>query len=229
MEKKEYKYVVIGAGVSGLATAYELSKKNPGKILIVEKDEILGGLCKTISKNNSYYDLGSHRIHDQIPERPLNFIRELSINGIIRNTRGGKLKLNNSFILYPIKSFQFFLSLGLSESFLCALSLIKYRFRNLFKSKAKKYSDYETYLINNAGKRAYKVFYEPYARKVWGCEPNTISTTAVKKRMSMTNPMVFIKDIINHYFKKGNSNHYYYMKSGIGDFAKGVEQKIPRK
>lgn len=225
MEKQDYKFIVIGAGVSGLSTAYELSKNYPGEVLVLEKDEIIGGLCKTISKNGSYYDMGSHRIHDQIPERMLKYINEISDNKVIRNPRGGKLKLRKSFILYPIKSFQFFISLGLIESFLCALSLLKYRLLSLFKKKSKINSDYETYLINKAGKRAYKIFYEPYARKVWGCDPKKISTTAVKKRMSMTNPIIFVKDIITH-LKKNSFNYYYYLGWGIGDFVKGIEKKL---
>jgi protoporphyrinogen oxidase len=229
MEKQTYKYVILGGGVSGLSTAYELSKVHPGEILILEKDEIIGGLCKTINKNNSYYDLGSHRIHKQVPEKSLKFINEVSGNKIIKNIRGGKLRLNSSFILYPIKSFQFFISLGLIESFRCALSLLRYRLFAFFNSKKNNYSDYETYLINKAGKRAYKIFYEPYARKVWGCDPKTIATTAVKKRMSMTNPITFIKDIFNHFFNKNNSCYYYYINQGIGGFAKGIEKKLYEK
>ena len=131
MEKLKFKYVIIGAGVSGLSTAYELSKVFPSEILVLEKDEIVGGLCKTISKNNSYYDLGSHRIHSQVSEKFLEYIGKASDSEIIKNTRGGKLRLKKSFITYPIKSFQFFISLGLIESILCAISLIKYRIFNL--------------------------------------------------------------------------------------------------
>jgi protoporphyrinogen oxidase len=228
MEKLTYKYVILGGGVCGLSTAYELSKAHPGEILVLEKDEIVGGLCKTISRNDSRYDLGSHRIHFQTPEKSLKYIGDLSDKEVIKNTRGGKLKLNNSFILYPIKSFQFFLSLGLVESFKCGISLLTYRFVAFF-NKKEKYTDYETYLINKAGKRAYQIFYEPYARKVWGCDPKTIDTCAVKKRMSMTNPIIFIKDILKHFFGKNNTGSYYYLSHGIGGFSEGMEKKLYEK
>ena len=227
VEKIKYKYVIIGAGLSGLSTAYELSKTYPGEILILEKDHNIGGLAKTISKNNSQYDLGSHRIHIQISEKLFNFINEVTGGSkIIKKVRGGKLRLRNSNIMYPIKSLQFFVSLGLAESFRCAVSLIKYRLIGFFKSTNEKSSDYETYLIYNAGKRAYKIFYEPYALKVWGVEPNTISITAVKKRMSMINPIVFIKDIISLYFKKDNISYYYYLTNGVGDIANGMYKTL---
>jgi len=225
MEKDNYKYVIVGAGVSGLSTAYELSKTDPGDILVLDKEDIVGGLCRTVQRDGSFYDLGSHRIHDLIPERILAYIREVSDGKVLHNTRGGKLRLRNSFITYPIKSFQFFLSLGLFESIRCALSLLAYRLRPLFGKGTNAISDYETYLISKAGKRAYKIFYEPYALKVWGCDPKMISTTAVKKRMSMTNPILFIRDILSH-MKKTDLNYYYYLDHGIGDFAKGIEKKL---
>ena len=227
--KAKYKYVIIGAGVSGLSTAYGLSKANNGDLLILEKDDQVGGLCKTISRNKASYDLGSHRIHSQVPDHINQFISQISVSGIIKNTRAGKLRLNKSYITYPINSFQFFISLGLIEFVLCSVSFLKYRLKRLFNDLNHKNFNYESYLIDHAGKRAYKIFYEPYARKVWGCEPRNISVNAAKKRVSMSNPLQFIKEIIIHYFKKNNTNYYYYLQHGIGDFPKGLEQELEKK
>lgn len=227
--KTKYKYIILGAGVSGLSTAYELSKPNNDDILILEKDELVGGLCKTISKNNAFYDMGSHRIHSKVSQNFLQFADQVSVSRIIKNIRGGKLRLNKSFITYPIKSFQFFISLGFIDFFLCSFSFIKYRLKRFFSNNDHQVQNYETYLINHAGKHAYKIFYEPYAKKVWGCEPHEISVNAVKKRVSMTSPLSFIKEIIVHFFKKNNYNYYYYLQQGIGDFAKGLENVLLKK
>jgi protoporphyrinogen oxidase len=219
---------VLGAGVSGLSTAYELSKMYPGQVLVLEKDNITGGLCKTVFRNNSFYDLGSHRIHYQVPEKQLNFIRDVCGNEILKNTRGGKLRLKNAYISYPINLTQFIISLGFFETMFCGISMLKYRILSYFTSDEEKNSDYQKSLIYKAGKRAYKIFYEPYALKVWGCDPSIISTTVVKKRVSMTNPVKFIRDIFLHYFQKQNLNHYYYLNHGIGDFAKGLNNKLEK-
>jgi protoporphyrinogen oxidase len=218
--KLTYKFVIIGAGVSGLSTALELSKVHLGEILILEKDDCIGGLCKTINKNDAYYDLGAHTIRFQIPEKQLLYIDEITGSKSIQHNSGSMLRLKNSFISYPVKSLQFFLSLGIGESLMYAVSLIKNRLLALFKSEEKKNPDYETSLINKSGSRAYETLYGPFARKEWGCEPKTISTSVMRYRMSM-NP----SDAFNRLFKKDSAN-YYYMNQGIGDFAKGIGKKL---
>lgn len=226
--KKKYKYIIIGAGVGGLTTAYELSLTNPGEVLILEKEAGVGGMCKTIKRNNAAYDMGSHRIHRNTPQKILDYIKRHADGPLLKNERGSKLILKKRFIDYPIRSYQFLLSLGIIELFLCALSLVKTKILHYFhKNHTHDYpANYQTYLQTKAGLRVYKLFYEPYAQKVWGCDPARISVTAVKKRMSMIHPIGFIKDSITHYFKKHTGDSYYYLEKGIGSFARGIETTL---
>ena len=56
------KVVIIGAGPAGLTAAYELLKKQKLEVLVLEKDELVGGISKTVSINNEYLvDTGIHR------------------------------------------------------------------------------------------------------------------------------------------------------------------------
>ncbi|MBW2045877.1 MAG: FAD-dependent oxidoreductase [Deltaproteobacteria bacterium] len=229
MRKSKCKIVVIGAGVSGLTTAYRLSKDNPNDVIVIEKDSKVGGLSKTINANNSFYDLGSHRIHFKVSKKTFKLVKEMCDKALVKNKRGGKLRIKNSYIDYPITSIQFLFGIGLIEAFLCIASLIKNRIYHKFVDKDFKREglNYESYLISTAGHRAYKLFYEPYARKVWGCEPSRISITAVKKRISMVKPTLFLKNIIARYTKKSRRNdYYYYFKGGIGYFSDVLERLI---
>lgn len=54
--KIDYEVVIIGAGISGLSAAYELKDKN---ILILEKEDSVGGRILTRFKNNVFYDIGA--------------------------------------------------------------------------------------------------------------------------------------------------------------------------
>ncbi len=228
MENLKYKFVVIGAGVSGLSTAYELSKTYPNDVFVLEKDCKVGGLCKTINRNNAFYDLGSHRIHKDSGEEAFELIKNISGEALIKNVRGGKLMLKNLYINYPITSAQIIFGIGLIESFLCTVSLFKYRiFDKLISNNMGGGDlDYESYLIKKVGQRAYKLFYEPYARKVWGQEPSLISITAVKKRISMLKPTSFLQNIIVNYFRKKEKNYYYYLENGFECFSDNLEKRI---
>lgn len=58
---KDYDVVVIGAGISGLLSALALSKEGK-KVLILEKEGYLGGVCRSYKVDGYYVDTGVHAI-----------------------------------------------------------------------------------------------------------------------------------------------------------------------
>jgi protoporphyrinogen oxidase len=228
MRKSKFRFLILGAGASGLATAARLAERFPGEVLVVEKEARVGGLIRTIERNGARYDLGSHRIHKDPSPRALALIQDVCGDKVVKNKRGGKLRLKKSYIDYPITSFQMFRSIGLFESGLCAASLLRSRLLSGRASRAPSpdQDNYESYLVRRAGRRAYGLFYEPYARKVWGGEPSSISTTAVKKRISMTSPTLFLKDMLAHYTRRSKDGFYYYVRGGMGALAEGLAGRI---
>lgn len=228
-DKKEIKYVILGAGLNGLTTAYALTQKEPGQVMLIEKNPQVGGLCQTISRQDSRFDLGSHRLHKSLLPRSGQLIQDLVGKLLMKNVRGGQLRLNNRYMTYPITSFQFLRAIGLIESIKIAHSLFKERLRSKFRSFAPgALNNYEDYLIYFAGKRAYKIFYKPYAQKVWGIDPHSISTTAVKKRVSMTHPLSIFLHIFRNIFQRQTTQYYYYFKGGIGTLVERLESEVLR-
>lgn len=51
------KVAIVGAGISGLVSAYELAKSG-AKIVIYEKEDYIGGHAKTVTVNGVDLDLG---------------------------------------------------------------------------------------------------------------------------------------------------------------------------
>ncbi|MGM0641844.1 MAG: NAD(P)-binding protein, partial [Thermotogota bacterium] len=49
---------IIGAGFSGLLSAYLLEKKGH-KVTVYEKEELTGGHCRTVLNKDTYFELGS--------------------------------------------------------------------------------------------------------------------------------------------------------------------------
>src|SRR5262245_13215986 len=60
--------LVVGAGISGLATAAALSGRGDGDYLVLEGDTEIGGYCKTIQKEGFVWDYSGHFFHFKHPE-----------------------------------------------------------------------------------------------------------------------------------------------------------------
>ncbi len=57
------KIVILGAGLTGISTAYHLEKKGFFDYKIFERDETIGGLCRTIIQDGFTFDYTGHLLH----------------------------------------------------------------------------------------------------------------------------------------------------------------------
>lgn len=69
------KISVIGGGISGLAAAALMSKKN--EVIVLEKSDSLGGLCQTITSETTNYYLGAHHLGGISKTGPIGTILKL--------------------------------------------------------------------------------------------------------------------------------------------------------
>ncbi len=60
--------LIIGAGVTGLATAAALSDRNDTDYLVLEADREIGGWCKTVKKEGFTWDYSGHFFHFKHPD-----------------------------------------------------------------------------------------------------------------------------------------------------------------
>ena len=60
--------LVVGAGITGLATAAALAERGDDDYLILEGDSEIGGYCKTIEKEGFVWDYSGHFFHFKHPE-----------------------------------------------------------------------------------------------------------------------------------------------------------------
>jgi hypothetical protein len=102
-----YDVIIIGGGIGGLYTMYQLTKKNPElKILLLEKEKKLGGRISTYKDKNMTLEEGAGRFSDHhvlfvelLKELGLNYkIQKISANAVFMPSGGGGrvLKLGDS-------------------------------------------------------------------------------------------------------------------------------------
>ena len=153
--------VILGAGPAGLTAAYELSKANV-RSTIVERDDMVGGIARTVNYKGYRFDIGGHRFFTKVTPVE-NLWREVLGDELLVRSRMSRIYYNNKFFSYPLKPFNALSGLGLFETMRCMASYGRSR---LFPQKPE--DDFATWVTNRFGRRLFEIFFETYTEKVWG-------------------------------------------------------------
>src|SRR5262245_62364026 len=112
--------VVIGAGPAGLTTAYELSKLGL-RSTIVESDNQLGGLSRTLSYRGYRFDIGGHRFYSKVPL--INQLwHEILGEDFLSRPRISRIYYRDHFFDYPLRPLNALAGLGPLEAIRVVLS-----------------------------------------------------------------------------------------------------------
>ena len=230
------KVIIIGAGPAGLTAAYELCKDNDNyDVILIEADEQVGGISKTIVYKNFRIDIGGHRFFSK-SEKVLQWWTnilpiavdenkniDLSYKGqnhyfdlqkyktTSTSTEDAMLiRTRSSHILFHGKLFNYPLKINQHTLKLLGIKKsLKIGF-SFLKSKVgitKKETNLEEFLINRFGNHLYKTFFKSYTEKVWGKPCNEISAEWGAQRIKGLDIFEVIVDYVKKKFVKHKSIH----------------------
>src|SRR6266567_2886046 len=94
------KYLIVGAGVTGLAFADWIAGED---YLICEADEEIGGFCKTIHKSGFTWDYSGHFFHFKHPEIESYLLGRMGNEEVVRVRRKSKVFWKNMWIDFPFQ------------------------------------------------------------------------------------------------------------------------------
>jgi protoporphyrinogen oxidase len=168
--------VVIGAGPAGLTAAYELSKLGL-QATILEADDHVGGLARTVNYRGYRFDIGGHRFFSKVP-----FINDLwhEILGedFLVRPRLSRIYYRERFFDYPLKAINTLAGLGPVETLLI---LVSYAKAQLLPSAEE--TNFEQWVSNRFGYRLYRIFFKTYTEKVWGIPCTEITADWAAQRI----------------------------------------------
>ena len=175
MLKKIY---ILGGGVTGLASAYELLKHGH-KVEIIEKSSMIGGLARTESWKGKPIDMGPHIYHT--PDSDIkNYLLEEFEGLFHERDHWAKNFKNGKFYDYPI-SREFINSLPKETSNKINNELAMVNPDDI--SKANNYYEYTKAL---AGDTLQELFFTKYPEKLWGIPTKELDANWAPKRVQIT-------------------------------------------
>jgi N,N'-diacetyllegionaminate synthase len=175
MLKKIY---ILGGGVTGLASAYELLKHGH-KVEIIEKSSMIGGLARTESWKGKPIDMGPHIYHT--PDSDIKNYLLKEFEGLFHERdHWAKNFKNGKFYDYPI-SREFINSLPKETSNKINNELAMVNPDDI--SKANNYYEYTKAL---AGDTLQELFFTKYPEKLWGIPTKELDANWAPKRVQIT-------------------------------------------
>jgi protoporphyrinogen oxidase len=152
--------VIAGAGVAGLTTAIELLRKGK-QVLVLEKEEVPGGLCRSYRYGKFIFDIGPHRLFSPNDEIMRFFLSVLG-REYIEVPRISQVKLNGSYHEWPF-TYKSAFGMPLSFIFGCLRDLV---WRKTPADGGP--TTLEEFVVARYGKTIYDVFWRDYTAKFLG-------------------------------------------------------------
>ncbi|MCO5312846.1 MAG: NAD(P)/FAD-dependent oxidoreductase [Microthrixaceae bacterium] len=154
--------VIIGAGPAGLTAAYQLGKVQR-HATVLESDDIVGGISRTVERNGWRFDIGGHRFFTKVPEVSALWHEILPQGDFLLRPRKSRIFYNGKYFDYPLKAMNALTNLGPIEAIKCVASYAVAQVR-----PPKDQDNYEGWLVARFGWRLYRTFFKTYTEKVWG-------------------------------------------------------------
>ena len=206
------KYLIIGGGISGLTLANYLEDD----YLIIEKENEVGGYCKTIKKGDYIWDYAGHFFHFKTEEFKDKFLNVIPKEDIIYQNKCTKILYKDKLIDYPFQTNIH--ELEKTEFIDCLYDLFN-------KQEKENYDNFLDMLYGKFGKSIVEKFLKPYNEKLYAVDLTKLDVDAMGRFF----PYADIKAIINN-MKENNNNSYnntfLYPKNGAGSFIKVLKDNL---
>ncbi len=169
--------VIIGAGPAGLTAAYQLGKHGRHAV-VLESDDVVGGISRTARVGDWRFDIGGHRFFTKVrPVRDL-WHEILPDEDFLLRPRMSRIYYGGKFYDYPLRAFNALRNLGPVEAVRCVLSYLWVRVR-----PPDDQSTFEGFVAARFGWRLYRTFFKTYTEKVWGVPADQIQADWAAQRI----------------------------------------------
>jgi protoporphyrinogen oxidase len=181
--------VVIGAGPAGLTAAYELSKLGR-RAVVLEADDIVGGLARTCEYKGYRFDVGGHRFFTKVSYVE-ELWREILGDELLVRPRLSRIHYRGKLFDYPLKPLNALRGLGVVESVFVVLSYLR-----ALVLPFRRESTFEHWVRNRFGKRLFEVFFKTYTEKVWGIPCSEIGAEWASQRIKDLDLVVALRNAL---------------------------------
>lgn len=219
------KIIIIGAGLTGISTAYHLEKNGFHDYKLFEKESDIGGLCGSITHNGFTFDYTGHLLHINDPYCQELITTKIGLDYFNKIIRQSYVFSQNTYTRFPFQVNLFGLP---TETIVHCIE--GYLARE--KSK-KKIMNFHDWVLENFGAGFGKYFFFPYQKKIFAHDIKKITTSWTGRFVPSTSLTQIIEGAVTDNFDPtiGYNAHFLYPHEGgivswVKKFASHIKNPI---
>jgi UDP-galactopyranose mutase len=199
--------VIIGAGITGLSAASHLQNTN---YLLFEKEDRVGGLCRSEIIDGFTFDYAIHAIYSS-DEYASKLIKEVLLKDNLNSQiRESWIYSKGTYTEYPFQAHTYGLPVEVIKE--CIMGLIEAKYENEYSDEPKNYSEW---LYRTFGEGIAKHFMIPYNRKQWAIDPRLMDYNWTAERIPIPKIEEVMDGALRESQKKfGANNKFWYPAEG---------------
>lgn len=224
-KNQDHQVVIIGAGLAGLSAAYELTKAGK-QVVVIEKEDAVGGLARTININGFSFDTGPHRWYTK-NDMVNNWMLQLMGDEVIKVPRLTRIYFDKKFFNYPVQIKSTLMGMGIWKTALAVFDYFRSRISHAIHPKEP--VTIEEGYIDQFGKTLFDMFFRRYTEKLWGTSCKNISADWLGQRTRGLNISTVIKNTLFNQKKVVSFvDEFSYPEKGIGRIAQKLASGVTR-
>lgn len=208
------KYLILGAGPSGLAFGRALKDKGENSFIILEKEVTAGGLCRSTDVDGSPFDIGGGHFLD---------VRRSSVNEFLFRfmpkeewkyfERDSRIKINQITVGHPFEANIWQLDVEEQVAYLTSIAKAGC---NREMPKPEKFVDWIKWKLGDKVAEDYML---PYNRKMFADELNELGTYWLEKLPDVSFEETLMSCLMHKPYgtQPGHASFYYPKKYGYGE------------
>ena len=214
----EPEIVILGAGPAGVGAAYQLRRAGKARVTVFEQQAGPGGNAGSFELEGLRVDYGSHRLHPACDPAILADIRRLLGADLLDRPRHGRIRLRGRWIHFPLKPLDLLLRLDPGFALGTLRDAVLKPLRGGAPADAASFAEV---LRPSLGPTICESFYFPYARKIWGREPEALSAIQARRRVSASSFAKLASKVLGQLpgFRRPGAGRFYYPRRGYGQIS----------
>jgi protoporphyrinogen oxidase len=172
--------VVLGAGLAGLAAAWELARGG-ARVTVLERERRVGGMAASWRRGPYWLDYGPHRFHSRDQELIAHLYEVLDGEVVVRQRRS-RIHLRGRYFDYPLRLSNVLNNLPPGLLARAACDYVTARCAERLSPTPDHH--FEGWVKKRFGRTLYELFFRPYTEKAWGMPCAEISSDWASQRIA---------------------------------------------